>query len=186
MWWSKPPDVDACPHTVFICSSVLSHKLTNLLPLGFEVQTKKLSRWFCGPNHQTADVSFDAQIEKSKRVILRPKHKNCNHRFWDQIRRNRRPWFWGWTKKPTLLTSLCMMHIAHSVTRPLDRPTTENPTCVWSSPIICTKSPTHVSILVAVHHVAPVWQNHLRNEGFVSQDHIGGFSTKRECANTHT
>jgi hypothetical protein len=21
--------------------------------------------------------------------------------------------------------------------------------------------------------------------GFVSQDHIGGFSTKRECANTH-
>jgi hypothetical protein len=30
-----------------------------------------------------------------------------------------------------------------------------------------------------------VWQNHLRNEGFVSQDHIGGFSTKRECVNTH-
>jgi hypothetical protein len=30
-----------------------------------------------------------------------------------------------------------------------------------------------------------LWQNHLRNEGFVSQDHIGGFSTKRECANTH-
>jgi hypothetical protein len=29
-----------------------------------------------------------------------------------------------------------------------------------------------------------LWQNHLRNEGFVSQDHIGGFSTKRECANT--
>jgi hypothetical protein len=28
-------------------------------------------------------------------------------------------------------------------------------------------------------------QNHLRNEGFVSQDHIGGFSMKRECANTH-
>jgi hypothetical protein len=31
-----------------------------------------------------------------------------------------------------------------------------------------------------------VWQNHLRNEGFVSQDYIGGFSTKRECTNTHT
>jgi hypothetical protein len=30
-----------------------------------------------------------------------------------------------------------------------------------------------------------VWQNHLKNEGFVSQDHIGGFLTKRECANTH-
>jgi hypothetical protein len=30
-----------------------------------------------------------------------------------------------------------------------------------------------------------LWQNHLRNEGFVSQDHIGGFSTKLECTNTH-
>jgi hypothetical protein len=25
----------------------------------------------------------------------------------------------------------------------------------------------------------------LKMRGFVSQDHIGGFSTKRECANTH-
>jgi hypothetical protein len=36
-------DVDACPHTVFIRSSVLRHKPTNLLPLGFETQTKKKS-----------------------------------------------------------------------------------------------------------------------------------------------
>jgi hypothetical protein len=33
--------------------------------------------------------------------------------------------------------------------------------------------------------LSSVWQNHLRNEGFVSQDHVGGFSTERECANTH-
>jgi hypothetical protein len=33
--------------------------------------------------------------------------------------------------------------------------------------------------------VGRVWQNHLKNKGFVSQDYIGGFSTKRECANTH-
>jgi hypothetical protein len=33
--------------------------------------------------------------------------------------------------------------------------------------------------------LACLLQNHLRNERFVSQDHIGGFSTKRECANTH-
>jgi hypothetical protein len=39
--WSKPLDVDACPHTIFIRSSVLRRKLTNLLPLGFVVQTKK-------------------------------------------------------------------------------------------------------------------------------------------------
>jgi hypothetical protein len=29
-----------------------------------------------------------------------------------------------------------------------------------------------------------VWQNHLINEGFVFQDHIEGFSAKREYTNT--
>jgi hypothetical protein len=41
---TKIPDVDACPHTVFIRSSVLRHKLTNLVPLGLEAQTKKPTR----------------------------------------------------------------------------------------------------------------------------------------------
>jgi hypothetical protein len=27
-------------------------------------------------------------------------------------------------------------------------------------------------------------QNHLRNDGFVTQDHYWGFSVKRECTNT--
>jgi hypothetical protein len=30
-----------------------------------------------------------------------------------------------------------------------------------------------------------LWQNHLRNKGFISQDHIGGFSMKQECTSTH-
>jgi hypothetical protein len=47
-WCSKSPDVNACPHTVFIHPSVSRHKPTNLLPLGFEAQTKKLSQWFWG------------------------------------------------------------------------------------------------------------------------------------------
>jgi hypothetical protein len=34
--WSKPLDVDVCPHTVFIRSSILRHKSINLLPLSFE------------------------------------------------------------------------------------------------------------------------------------------------------
>jgi hypothetical protein len=38
---SRQSDVDACPHTVFIHSLVLRRKPTNLLPLGFEAQTKK-------------------------------------------------------------------------------------------------------------------------------------------------
>jgi hypothetical protein len=33
--WSKPPDVNACPHTVFMNLSVLRHKPTNLAPLCF-------------------------------------------------------------------------------------------------------------------------------------------------------
>jgi hypothetical protein len=31
-----------CPHTVFIHSSLLMQKPTNLFPIGFEAQTKKL------------------------------------------------------------------------------------------------------------------------------------------------
>jgi hypothetical protein len=106
-WWSKPPDVDVCPDTVFIRSSVLRCKLTNLLPLGFEAQTKKLLRWFYGPNHQTTATSFEAQTGKPEQVVLKPNHKNRSHWFWGQIRRNCRPWFWGWTKKLALLISLC-------------------------------------------------------------------------------
>jgi hypothetical protein len=33
--------------------------------------------------------------------------------------------------------------------------------------------------------ILPVWQNHLRNEGFIDQDQIGQFSAKREY-NEHT
>jgi hypothetical protein len=59
---SKPPDVDACPHTVFIHSSILRLKPTNLLPLGLEAQTKKPS-----PN-----------LNESKSIthhINKPRHK---------------------------------------------------------------------------------------------------------------
>jgi hypothetical protein len=64
LWWSKPPDIDVCPHTVFIRSLVLRHKPTNLIPLGFEAQTKKPSWWFWATNHQTIDLGFEAQTKK--------------------------------------------------------------------------------------------------------------------------
>jgi hypothetical protein len=152
---SKPLDVDGCPHTVFIRTSVLRHKPTNLLPLGFEAQTKKLSQWFCGSNHQTAAVGFEAQTGKPERVVLRLNHKNCSHQFWGQTGRNNWPWLWGWTKKPVLLISLCMVQITHSVTWPLDHPAAEYPTCAWPSLALWTKSPTPASILIAARHAAP-------------------------------
>jgi hypothetical protein len=46
-------------------------QLTNRSLHGFEAQTKKLSQWFCGPNHQTGAASFEAQIEKPLTLILR-------------------------------------------------------------------------------------------------------------------
>jgi hypothetical protein len=48
------------------------------------------------------------------------------------------------------------------------------------------RSPHAPDSIHSSDEIRPImWQNHLKNEGFVSQDHIGGFSTKRECANTH-
>jgi hypothetical protein len=147
-WWSKPLDVNVWHHTVFIRSSVLRRKPVNLLPLGFEAQINKLSWWFYGSNHQTVAAGFEAQTGKTERVVLRPIHKNRSHRIWDQTERNHWPWFWGWTKKPTLLISLCTVQITHSVTRPLDRPTTKYPTYAWSFSVLCTKSLTDALILV--------------------------------------
>jgi hypothetical protein len=110
--------------------------------------------WFWGPN------------QKIIAVILMS--KSPNHR----------PWFWGpkqetvtvilrpnhWqiaasdfeakAKKLVLLvSSTCIIRIAHGITRPPDHLTTEYPTYVWSFSILCTKSPTPTSIFVTVHHV---------------------------------
>jgi hypothetical protein len=91
------------------------------------------SCWFWGPNQETR-----------------------SHRFWGQTRRNHRPWFWGQTKKPALLISLCMVHIAHIITRPLDHLAIEYPTYAWPSLVLCIRSPTTTMILVAARHVPPV------------------------------
>jgi hypothetical protein len=53
-----------------------------------------------------------------------------------------------------LVSSTCTMWIAHDITWPPDHPATKYLTCVWSSPILRTKSPTPVSILIAACHVA--------------------------------
>jgi hypothetical protein len=49
-----------------------------------------------------------------------------------------------------------MVQTTHNVTRPPDHLATEYLTYVWPSPILRTRSPTPVMILVAAHHVAPV------------------------------
>jgi hypothetical protein len=69
---SKPLDFNACPHTIFIRSSVLRRKPTSSSHLvlkvksrnchdDFEAQIKKMSWWFWGPNHQTIVTGFEAK-----------------------------------------------------------------------------------------------------------------------------
>jgi hypothetical protein len=50
--------------------------------LGFETQSKKSSRWFWGPNHQTGAAGFEAQIGKPSTLILRPNQKTLALRLY--------------------------------------------------------------------------------------------------------
>jgi hypothetical protein len=87
---------------------------TNWSPLGFEAQTKKPSRWFWGPNHQTRAGGFEAQTGKpSTTLVLRLNQETRRGDFEAQITKPELPvlraklenppppWFWGSTKKPT-------------------------------------------------------------------------------------
>jgi hypothetical protein len=49
--------------------------VTNLLPFGFEAQTKNPSQWFWGPNHQTVDIGFEAQTKKPSLWFWDPNHQ---------------------------------------------------------------------------------------------------------------
>jgi hypothetical protein len=156
LWWSKPPNVGACPHTVFICSSVLRHKPTNLLPHGFESHIKKPSLWFYGPNHQIAAASFEALTGKPTDLGFEAQPRNLSTMALRLDQETRRPWCWGSTRKSALLVSLCTVQSAHSVTWPLDHPTTKYPTYAWPTLVPCTRSPTPATILVTARHVAPI------------------------------
>jgi hypothetical protein len=145
LWWSKPPNINTCPHTIIIRWSILRCKPTNLLPHGFEAQTKKPSWWFWGPNHQTIDLGFEAQTKKPSQW------------FWGQTTDKPSPPILRLNRETGLLVSfMCLMRIAHIVTRPPDRPTIKYPTCALSSSILRTNSPTPASILVTTRHVASV------------------------------
>jgi hypothetical protein len=90
---------------------------TNRSLFGFEVETKKLSWWFWGPNHHRSCL-FWGPTKKPSSLVLR---WNRHHWFWGQNRENRpngfeakplinrRHWFSGSTKKPTLLVSICIL-----------------------------------------------------------------------------
>jgi hypothetical protein len=57
---------------------------TNRSLLGFDAQTKKPSRWFWGPNHQTRAAGFDGQTRKSFTTLVLRLNQGTDHRFWGQ------------------------------------------------------------------------------------------------------
>jgi hypothetical protein len=152
--WKKPLDLDVCPtpsSSYRFCGATDKPS-----PAWFWGSTKKLSQWFWGLNHQTAAAGFEVQTEKPTNLDFEAQPRNPPILVLRLNQEIRQPWFWGSTKKSTLLISLWMVQTAHGVTWPPDHLATEYSTCAWPSLILCTRSPTPVSIFVTAHHVAPI------------------------------
>jgi hypothetical protein len=67
---------------------------------------------------------------------------------------------------------------AHDATRPLDRSTTDYPTCA-TIPVLCTRSPTPTTILIAARHAAPATSTPRDKETrFSKQNKIKGKQNK--------
>jgi hypothetical protein len=111
--WSKPSDLDACPAPNHPPIGFVTQP-TNRSLLSFEAQTRKLTRWFWGINHQTRDVGFEAQTGKPPTLVLR-------------FNQETRPWFWGSTKKPNLGFEAQLRNPRSSSPRSRCRPHTTSP-----------------------------------------------------------
>jgi hypothetical protein len=101
---NKPLDLDVCPAPSSSSASFVAQPM-NRSPLGFKVQTKKLSRWFWNSNHQTVAAGFEAQTGNPVPMVLWPNHwqtVDLGFRANQEIRptsfeakplTNRSPWF---------------------------------------------------------------------------------------------
>jgi hypothetical protein len=143
--WSKPLDLDACPALTSLhqfCGTTDKPKVAwfcgpNQETIVMILRSKSLNRscrFWC-PNHEILHHLFWGQTGRNRH------HRFCgqsgrNHPSGFEVKpltkrpsgfevkplTNRQPWFWGTTKKLTLLVSSCTVQTAHSVTWPLDRP----------------------------------------------------------------
>jgi hypothetical protein len=116
---------------------------------------KQVTRCWCVPSHRLyLLISFDAQIDKPPPLDFEAKIKKLLQWFWYPNHQNVAVGFEAKTEKPAILvSSTCMIQIAHGITRPPDHTITEYPTYAWSSPMLRTKSPTPTSIFVVACHV---------------------------------
>jgi hypothetical protein len=104
--------------------------------------TPSSSYRFCGTTDKPSLAWFWGTNQETAAVILRLKSPNRSCRFWGINWEIHRPWFWGSTKKLALLVSLCTVQTAHGVTWPPDHSAIQYSTYAWSSPVLCTGSPT--------------------------------------------
>jgi hypothetical protein len=106
-------------------------KLEKTVATSFEAKpAKTVVAGFVVQPRETVTIGFEAKPAKTVRVVLRPNHsRTVAVSFEAQTDEKPSEWFWGSTKKLTLLVSMCTVLTAHGVTRPLNRPATEYPTC---------------------------------------------------------
>jgi hypothetical protein len=119
-------------------------KLEKTIATGFEVKpVETVATGFEAKPLETVTTNYDAKPAKTVRVVLRPNHSQTIDL--------------GFEAEPKNLCSLsprawCRSHTATpdlSIARPLStRP-------VRPSPILCTRSPTLTTILIAARHAAP-------------------------------
>jgi hypothetical protein len=110
---------------------------TNRSLFDFDAQTKKLSRWFWDPNHQTGAVSFEVQTRKPEPPVLRPNRRKPSPPVLRLNWRKPSKWFWSQTThKPSILVLRLNQKIharrlhVHGADRTQHHPTIEYPTCV--------------------------------------------------------
>jgi hypothetical protein len=89
-------------------------KLEKIIATSFEAKLEK-----------TVTTGFEAKPEKTITVCIEAQPRNLSTLVLRLNQETRRPWFWGSTKKLTLLDSTWTVQTAQGVTQPLDRPTTE-------------------------------------------------------------
>jgi hypothetical protein len=168
--WSKPSDLDTCPTSSFLhqfCGATDKLKPAwfwgpnkEIVTVILRLKSSNHSCQFWGPNRETVTLGFDAKSRKlsppgeTVPPVLMSNREKPSDWFWGQITHKPSPWFWGSIKKSVLLISMCTVQTAHSVTRPLNHPTTEYPIYAII-PVLCTRSPTRTTILVATCHAAP-------------------------------
>jgi hypothetical protein len=150
---SKPLDLDACPAPSSLrrfCGTIKKLKPAwfwgpneETVAVILTPKSPNRSCKFWVPNRKTRATGFEAKPEKTVRVVLRSNHSQTVDLGFEAQPRNLRS---------SSTRARCRPHTA-SPDLPIVRPPSTQP--VRPSLVLCTRSPTPVTILVVAHHAAP-------------------------------